>query len=147
MMASPLGIRIPYCLARSLCRGFHITFRGTIIERDTVLRDINLNLRCFFNKLHKTPCFEVAMDCVVDLCKGANSVFKIALTGLSIALNDAQAHDPFVKLSPWGSIPSAYLIINGGQFLDDDKGQHFRTFHELQQWWKCFACESTCPYS
>ena len=31
----------------------------------------------------------------------SKSVFKVALMGLSIAVNDAQAHDPFVKLSPW----------------------------------------------
>jgi len=41
-----------------------IAFRGTIMEPDTVLRDNNLNLQCFFNKLHKTRCFKVAMDCV-----------------------------------------------------------------------------------
>ena len=243
-----------------------IAFRGTIMEPDTVLRDNNLNLQCFFNKLHKTRCFKVAMDYVqkmVDegarvwlaghslgsamaLLAGKNmaktgcfletylfnppfysvpidgaiksedlkfvyrcskSVLKVALAGISRAVNGAESHEPFVELSSWvpnlfvnpndpicfeyigyfahrkkmeesglGLIEriatkksikslcssvvakasrleplhlphSAYLIINMSPFLDDDKGQNFRTYHELQQWWKCFACESTlCKY-
>nr|POF18868.1 gdsl esterase/lipase [Quercus suber] len=58
-----------------------IAFRGTLIKKETVLRDGKLNFKCLFNKLHKSSCFQLAMDCVLVTMSGGARVW---LTGHSL---------------------------------------------------------------
>ncbi|KAB1205067.1 hypothetical protein CJ030_MR7G016711 [Morella rubra] len=52
-----------------------IAFRGTLMEKDTILQDLAMDLRCCFNKLHNSPRFQRALDIVqntVALAGAAN---------------------------------------------------------------------------
>jgi hypothetical protein len=66
-----------------------IAFRGTILKSDTRSQDINLNIKCTLNKLHHSPRFQQAMQCVRDRvnCAGAPNVWLAGHSlGSAIAL-------------------------------------------------------------
>ena len=69
----------------STCENPHyvIAFRGTIMKRHSVLRDLKLDLRIVLNSLHQTSCFEIAMQAVRNMV-AANQDKNIWLSGHSL---------------------------------------------------------------
>ncbi|XP_030936057.1 GDSL esterase/lipase At4g10955-like [Quercus lobata] len=45
------------------------------MKKETVLRDGKLNFKCFYNKLHKSSSFQLAMDCVLVTMSGGARVW------------------------------------------------------------------------
>ncbi|KAI5329195.1 hypothetical protein L3X38_028592 [Prunus dulcis] len=50
---------------------FVIAFRGTLLKKSTILRDLDLNVRVLRNQLHRTSCFEIAMQAVWNMVDAA----------------------------------------------------------------------------
>ncbi|KAK9994794.1 hypothetical protein SO802_024497 [Lithocarpus litseifolius] len=53
-----------------------IAFRGTLLKKETALRDCKLNFKCLFNKLHKSSRFQLATDRVLDTMSGGARVWE-----------------------------------------------------------------------
>ncbi|XP_038685821.1 GDSL esterase/lipase At4g10955-like [Tripterygium wilfordii] len=61
-----------------------VAFRGTLLKKGTVLRDLKLDLNCVLNNLHKTSRFELAMRAVQNIVSRAGGATDVWLTGYSL---------------------------------------------------------------
>ena len=86
-----------------------IAFRGTILKsKDTMFRDIKVNIQCFLNKLHKNSSFQNAIQYVkkntVDLSRGASLWLAGHSMGSAMALLAGK------KMARMGHFLTTYLF-------------------------------------